>query len=138
MNYSEKLKDPRWQRKRLEIFERDSWLCQSCGRPDITLQVHHLKYLKDTEPWDYENSFLITYCEVCHETEHLIGAKINESLIDVIKSKPLFIKPVSQLCVLCENFPPFIERLRSFLNDNIIIYLQEMKNQEDGFKKGAA
>jgi len=23
--YSEKLKDPRWQRKRLAIFERDEW-----------------------------------------------------------------------------------------------------------------
>ena len=25
MSYSDKLKDPRWQRKRLEIFERDNW-----------------------------------------------------------------------------------------------------------------
>lgn len=26
--YAEKLKDPRWQKRRLEIFERDDWTCQ--------------------------------------------------------------------------------------------------------------
>lgn len=29
--YKEKLKDPRWQKKRLQIFERDDWCCQKCG-----------------------------------------------------------------------------------------------------------
>ena len=31
MGYSEKLKDPRWQKKRLEILERDNFRCQYCG-----------------------------------------------------------------------------------------------------------
>jgi len=25
MDYTKKLQDPRWQRKRLEIFQRDAW-----------------------------------------------------------------------------------------------------------------
>lgn len=30
MTYSQKLRDPRWQKKRLEILERDSFTCQHC------------------------------------------------------------------------------------------------------------
>lgn len=29
--YAKKLMDPRWQKKRLEIFKRDGWKCQNCG-----------------------------------------------------------------------------------------------------------
>ena len=49
--YSEKLKDPRWQKKRLEIFERDNWACKKCGDTDTTLHLHHLEY-QNCDPWD--------------------------------------------------------------------------------------
>ncbi len=62
--YAEKLKDPRWQKKRLEVFSRDNWTCQLCSDKEDTLNVHHLKY--STNPWDSDNSDLITYCEYCH------------------------------------------------------------------------
>ncbi len=42
MKYSEKLKDPRWQKKRLEIFQRDEFHCQQCGDGENTLCVHYL------------------------------------------------------------------------------------------------
>lgn len=45
MTYKEKLKDPRWQKKRLEIFDRDGWKCVECGDKDSTLNVHHIFYL---------------------------------------------------------------------------------------------
>jgi len=64
--YSEKLKDPRWQKKRLEILERDGWKCMGCGSKDETLHVHHLFYQPHKEPWDIHNAFLITFCEWCH------------------------------------------------------------------------
>lgn len=64
-SYSEKLKDPRWQKKRLEILERDDFTCQRCFAKDKTLQIHHWKYAR--EPWDVENGYLITLCEDCHE-----------------------------------------------------------------------
>jgi hypothetical protein len=67
--YSEKLKDPRWQKKRLEILERDKWSCQICYDDTATLHVHHRYYLKNTEPWDYPSESLITLCESCHEIE---------------------------------------------------------------------
>lgn len=67
MTYSEKLKDPRWQKKQLEILERDNWMCQDCFNSKKTLHVHHLKYEKGKNPWEYDNKDLITICENCHK-----------------------------------------------------------------------
>ena len=66
LNYSEKLKDPRWQKKRLEILERDRWTCKSCGEKEKTLHVHHIFYFPKKDPWEIHNGFLITFCEDCH------------------------------------------------------------------------
>lgn len=65
--YAEKLRDPRWQKKRLEIFERDGWKCKYCGNADQELHVHHLTY--NGNPWNVENYFLVTLCKECHEFE---------------------------------------------------------------------
>lgn len=67
MKYFEKLRDPRWQKKRLEVFKRDKFTCQICMDKESTLAVHHKKYVSGKEPWDYKNEFLITLCEKCHE-----------------------------------------------------------------------
>lgn len=64
--YWQKLQDPRWQKKRLEILERDKFTCLSCGSITETLHVHHTAYDRDREPWEYSQS-LITLCEQCHE-----------------------------------------------------------------------
>ena len=40
--YSQKLKDPRWQKKRLQILERDEWNCQICHDNESTLVVPFL------------------------------------------------------------------------------------------------
>jgi len=39
--YRRKLADPRWQKKRLEILERDGFECNSCGDSSTELHVHH-------------------------------------------------------------------------------------------------
>lgn len=67
--YSEKLKDPRWQKKRLEIFQRDNWTCQKCEDTEATLNAHHKDYLRNVELWDYPDELLITLCENCHNNE---------------------------------------------------------------------
>lgn len=64
------LKDPRWQKKRLDILNRDNFKCQCCGNGELTLHVHHTKYIKGNDPWDYKNNFLVTLCELCHDSEH--------------------------------------------------------------------
>jgi len=68
MTYTEKLKDPRWQKKRLEILERDGWKCMACGGTKNTLHVHHIFYFPRKEPWEIQNGFLITFCEGCHKS----------------------------------------------------------------------
>lgn len=67
--YLEKLKDPRWQKKRLEIFERDKWTCRDCEAKDKTLHVHHIIYIPGKDPWDIPSGFLVTLCEDCHNTK---------------------------------------------------------------------
>lgn len=71
--YSEKLKDPRWQKLRLEVFERDEFACTRCGDKESTLNVHHWSYAKSGNPWDSDIGELDTVCEECHK-------KIEESL----------------------------------------------------------
>jgi len=75
-SYYEKLRDPRWQKKRLGIMERDNFSCTSCGSTIGTLNVHHrVAYRKNTDPWDYENDELTTLCEECHSQ---ISELVNE------------------------------------------------------------
>ena len=68
-SYAELLKDPRWQKKRLEIMQRDNFTCQHCLATGKSLQVHHLVYEKGKKPWEYEDDELITLCENCHQEE---------------------------------------------------------------------
>jgi hypothetical protein len=66
VSYSEKLKDPRWQKKRLEVLQRDGFACVACLATEKTLHVHHCCYTGKMDPWDYESPLLITLCEKCH------------------------------------------------------------------------
>ena len=60
-------RDPRWQKKRLEVLERAEWCCQWCGESERELQVHHGYYEGNKKPWDYEPVALFALCEDCHE-----------------------------------------------------------------------
>lgn len=68
--YLAKLRDPRWQKKRLEIMSRDGFACVSCEDATHTLHVHHVRYLRDRDPWDYPDHLLVTLCDWCHAQEH--------------------------------------------------------------------
>ena len=85
--YSAKLKDPRWWKKRLKILERDKWTCQKqlCLDTESTLMVHHRLYLPNTEPWDYPDELLVTLCEDCHEEEKVNSPGIEQSLIYALR-----------------------------------------------------
>lgn len=73
--YLEKLQDPRWQKKRLQIMERDGFKCRQCNATDKTLHVHHTYYVPYApgaprhDPWDYADHVLVTLCRVCHDNE---------------------------------------------------------------------
>ncbi len=70
-SYSELLKDPRWQKKRLEVLNSDDFQCQWCGDKETTLHVHHFVY--KGKPWEVELGDLATICEECHFIQHQLG-----------------------------------------------------------------
>ena len=73
--YQKKLNHRKWQIKRLRIFERDNFTCQLCetekdqqevDEESEQLHCHHKYYNYKTDPWDYPDEALITYCSGCH------------------------------------------------------------------------
>jgi 5-methylcytosine-specific restriction endonuclease McrA len=74
--YGEKLFDRRWIEKRKRILSRDGNRCVICGRTDEKLHVHHKQYhyikrlQKHVDPWEYNDSLLVTLCESCHNRGH--------------------------------------------------------------------
>lgn len=66
--YADQLKDPRWQRKRLEIMQREHFTCEQCGTHTETLHIHHGYYERGLAPWEYPDETLHCLCEGCHET----------------------------------------------------------------------
>lgn len=73
MNYSDQLRDPRWQRRRLEIMSRANFACEQCGDTKTTLNVHHKLYRRGALPWEYTDVELVCWCDNCHEREHGIA-----------------------------------------------------------------
>lgn len=65
--YYELLRHPKWQRKRLEILERDGFACLECGEENKTIQVHHSYYESNLKPWEYPSDSLHSLCEDCHK-----------------------------------------------------------------------
>jgi hypothetical protein len=83
MTYAEKLKDPRWQKRRLEVLQAYDFKCCDCGADDKTLHVHHMIYRKGKEPWDYEPmADLVALCEDCHDERTHTDNEIKEALTD--------------------------------------------------------
>ncbi len=88
--YSEKLKNPLWQKKRLEILQRDEFTCKLCSDTQTELHVHHKSYKHGNDPWEYEDSNFETYCKFCHKLveyyKHtdfepiILGKKLNEEM----------------------------------------------------------
>lgn len=84
MTYREKLRHPRWQRKRLEIFSRDDWRCTLCGNTELELHIHHLRYDKGKDPWDYNSADLTTDCAQCHHGIHYPEKFIHDEIPGII------------------------------------------------------
>jgi len=88
-------KDPRWQRRRLEIFERDGFRCTECGDDKASLQVHHKIYRGSwSNPWVAPDDALTTLCEPCHEKRTNLDRALKERTANM---------PNEQLATLLEN-----------------------------------
>ena len=78
--YAQQLRSPKWQKKRLEILQRDNFRCVWCGSSEKELHVHHLKY--NGKPWDVENVYLQTLCNECHSNE---SRNFNNEIVRLIE-----------------------------------------------------
>jgi len=78
--YSEALKHPKWQKKRLQILELSKFGCNRCGDENKSLHVHHTIYRKNKKPWEYPDHEFMVLCDTCHERLH----KMKQSLADSI------------------------------------------------------
>lgn len=113
-NYSQKLKDPRWQKKRLEILQRDDFTCQKCKSENKALHVHHKYYLFDNEPWDYHPDILITYCFECHEDEEFMKS-VHSELPKIILINGY---TNADMCALADVIARNPDCLRDFLDNH--------------------
>jgi len=78
--FLEAYRDPKWQKKRLEVLELAGWECSDCGSNEDTLHVHHTYYEKDKKPWKYPIESLHCLCEDCHKKAQDINTLLKRQL----------------------------------------------------------
>jgi hypothetical protein len=76
--YWQRLEDPRWQKLRLEVFNRDDFACRYCGDREERLEVHHLYYVSGREPWEYPLGAFKTACKTCHKEQRQEPTTVSE------------------------------------------------------------
>ena len=62
-----------WEKKRLEILQRDNFECQICkeeGGFAPATTVHHILHLENRPDLALEDDNLMTVCEACHNILH--------------------------------------------------------------------
>lgn len=72
LDFSTQYRDPRWQKKRLEILQRRGFKCQHCKSETQQLHVHHCSYHNDSNIWDYEAHEYLVLCDKCHKHIHCL------------------------------------------------------------------
>lgn len=76
----QKYKDPRWQKLRLQKMEQAKFKCEHCEDDSSTLNVHHKRYRRGANPWEYELWELECLCESCHEAHHELKNRLNAAV----------------------------------------------------------
>lgn len=109
--YQKKLADPRWQKKRLEIFNRDNWTCQHCKDTTTQLEIHHTDYWPGKEPWEYPGDMLITVCRNCHQVEQA-RFKYENDLITALRAKGFHAMEIGAMSQMVHMFDHFRNNLK--------------------------
>jgi 5-methylcytosine-specific restriction endonuclease McrA len=112
-NYQEKLRQPAWQKKRLEIFARDNCRCTNCGSINKELQIHYIDYLKNFKPWQYPDDMLTTLCSSCHLMEKS-RSKAEDYLLQAFEITGFFAGDLLKVATLLHN-KHFADRFKIIL-----------------------
>jgi len=59
-------------------MEKAEFKCQRCEGETKELNVHHVKYRKGADVWDYPDDQLVCLCERCHTETHEALDKMTE------------------------------------------------------------
>lgn len=103
--YAQKLRDPRWQKMRLKVMERDEFTCQHCFDTESTLNVHHKDYERGKDPWDYPEDWLETLCENCHQEETEFRAGEEKSLLNILRVKGYSFSELNEILTAFHDGP---------------------------------
>jgi len=87
MSYAEKLRDPRWQKKRLDVLESAGWECLECGATARELHVHHYWYEPKRLPWEYPDKCFGVLCGSCHSKWHAEKLSIDKTLAGMLPTQ---------------------------------------------------
>jgi hypothetical protein len=82
-NYQRKLADPRWQKRKSLIQQRDNFTCQKCADDKTEIHVHHKHYTG--EPWDAPDEDLETLCAHCHKAETEVN-NLGDTIVFAMKT----------------------------------------------------
>lgn len=75
--YTEKLKTREWWNFKMAYHQRrisehplgkDMW-CDGCGNRG-PFDVHHRRYMRGLDPWEYDDDDLALLCRACHDQTH--------------------------------------------------------------------
>lgn len=137
--YKEKLLDPRWQRCRLEILNRDNFRCRYCNDDKTELHVHHLKY--QGEPWEGDLQNKITVCKTCHSVVEFIKSAYTSNGWELLKVRNAKIETHVYHSVLLLLNPEFekmffiLDHKDGSLEDGLFVSLENMKEVVEFFDK---
>jgi len=63
-------KSNEWKNWRKQVFERDDYTCQICGKRGVELHPHHIKKRSEYPELKYDVNNGITLCNSCHAKVH--------------------------------------------------------------------
>ena len=114
--YAERLRHPKWQRRRLEVMRRDGFRCLQCGDEESELHVHHKSYISGRMPWDYPLGNFETLCWRCHDLVLKDVQTLQAQLLDEIAELGLPQDPAKLAgCMMVRSSRLFVDRVVRFV-----------------------
>lgn len=103
-SYADQIKHPKWQKRRLEMLDEASFTCSACGATEKTLHVHHKRYVKGRQIWEYSDTELEVLCEDCHGVAHDLKDRLARVLLGKFMGEPAEQFTYGLLCGFLQPF----------------------------------